>query len=142
MPDITKSQFIHRLDDGESSIGNRVIALEHREIVEQSPVSVVAPYHTALIVIAAASAFIISILTLLVLLYRRKVNIRSFSQVWFFNTFEFQASGMNQSENIKDVDKNKEHFLVYSQPIYIELPKDQDSNHALPELENRESIKV
>lgn len=75
IPDITRSQFIHRLEDSDGGVGNRIIALEHREIVDKSPVSVVAPYHTALIVIAAGSAFIISILTLLVLLYRRKVII-------------------------------------------------------------------
>lgn len=72
-PDITKSRFINHLGSGEPSTAERVIALEHREIISQSPVSMVAPYHTALIVTAAASAFIICILTLLVILYRRKV---------------------------------------------------------------------
>lgn len=108
LPDITRSQFVHRLEDGEST--KRVIPLEHREIVAQSPVSMVAPYHTALIVIAAGSAFIISILTLLVLLYRRK------------------ASGMNSGDGAKNIDNNKEHFLVYSQPVYIELPKEKTEN--------------
>lgn len=54
-------------------MADRVVALEHREIVSQSPVSVVTHYHTAIIVIAAASAFVISVLTLLVILYKRKV---------------------------------------------------------------------
>lgn len=74
--DITRSRFIHRLGATERLIAERIIALEHREIVSQSPVSVVAPYHTALIVIAAASAFVISVLTVLVILYKRKVSIR------------------------------------------------------------------
>lgn len=73
--DITKSSFHHTLNKNDPLSVERVIALEHREIVSQSPVSVIAPYHTALIVIAAASAFVISILTVLVILYRRKVNI-------------------------------------------------------------------
>lgn len=72
--DITRSRFVHKLGKTEPDAAERVIALEQREIVSQSPVSVVAPYHTALIVIAAASAFVISVLTLLVILYRRKVN--------------------------------------------------------------------
>lgn len=60
----------------EPFMAERVVALEHREIVSLSPVSFVAHYHTALIVIAAGSAFIISVLTLLVILYRRKVRDR------------------------------------------------------------------
>lgn len=58
----------------EPFMAERIVALEHREIVSQSPVSFVAHYHTALIVVAAASAFVISVLTLLVILYRRKVG--------------------------------------------------------------------
>lgn len=73
-PDITRSRFVHQLGSGEPSTAERVIALEHREIVSQSPVSMIAPYHTALIVIASASAFVICTLTLLVILYRRKVK--------------------------------------------------------------------
>lgn len=74
--DITRSRFTHRLGTGEPPV-----ALEHREIVSQSPVSVVAPYHTALIVIAAASAFVISVLTVLVILYKRKVSTKSVTKI-------------------------------------------------------------
>lgn len=73
--DITKSRVTHHLLNPGAALGDHLSAMENREIVSQSPVSIVAPYHTALIVVAAASAFIISILTLLVLLYRRKVSI-------------------------------------------------------------------
>lgn len=72
--DITRSRVLHKLYAQESVMPEHFIALEHREIVSQSPVSVVAPYHTALIVIAAASAFVICVLTLLVILYKRKVT--------------------------------------------------------------------
>lgn len=72
--DITRSRVIHKLLSLEGELGDKTMALQHREIVSQSPVSVVAPYHTALIVIAAASAFVISVLTVLVILYRRKVS--------------------------------------------------------------------
>lgn len=73
--DITRSRFLHRLGAiVEPVMAEKIVALEHREVVSQSPVSVVAPYHTALIVIAAASAFVISVLTVLVILYKRKVS--------------------------------------------------------------------
>lgn len=72
--DITRSRVLHKLLPQEQLAGDRTAALQHREIVSQAPVSVVAPYHTALIVIAAASAFVISVLTVLVILYRRKVS--------------------------------------------------------------------
>lgn len=72
--DITRSRFIHKMGSIEPLMAERIVALEHREIVSQSPVSFIAHYHTALIVIAAASAFVISVLTLLVILYRRKVR--------------------------------------------------------------------
>lgn len=71
--DITRSRFSHRLGSPEPLIAERIVAMENREIVSQSPVSIVAPYHTALIVIAAASAFVISVLTVIVILYKRKV---------------------------------------------------------------------
>lgn len=72
--DITRSRFTHRLGSPEPLIAERIVAMENREIVSQSPVSIVAPYHTALIVIAAASAFVISVLTVIVILYKRKVR--------------------------------------------------------------------
>lgn len=76
-PDITKSQFVHQISF-EPFTAERIIALEHREIVSQSPVSVIAPYHTALIVVTAGSAFVICVLMLLVILYRRKVITNNF----------------------------------------------------------------
>lgn len=73
--DITRSRVIHKVLAKEVRNTENIIALEQREIVSQAPVSIVAPYHTALIVVAAASTFIICVLTLLVLLYRRKVSL-------------------------------------------------------------------
>lgn len=72
--DITRSRFTHRVGSPEPLGAEKIIAMENREIVSQSPVSIVAPYHTALIVIAAASAFVISVLTVIVILYKRKVS--------------------------------------------------------------------
>lgn len=72
--DITRSRVIHKLYPHDQMTSDKIIAFEQREIVSQSPVSVVAPYHTALIVVAAASAFVVCVLTLLVLLYSRKVR--------------------------------------------------------------------
>ncbi|XP_045483161.1 balbiani ring protein 3-like [Harmonia axyridis] len=100
--DITKSRVTHHLLTPSSSLRDTILALENREIVSQSPVSIVAPYHTALIVVAAASAFIISILTLLVILYRRK---------------------MNSISNNKVIEDNR--FLSATRPIYIELPSEK-----------------
>lgn len=73
--DITRSRFVHHLETNEPLVAKHIIALEQREILSQSPVSVIAPYHTALIVTAAGSAFVIFVLTLLLILYRRKVGI-------------------------------------------------------------------
>uniref|UniRef100_A0A1Y1L736 Thyroglobulin type-1 domain-containing protein n=1 Tax=Photinus pyralis TaxID=7054 RepID=A0A1Y1L736_PHOPY len=103
--DITKSSFIHQLGSSEPSTAERIIALEHREIVSQSPVSVIAPYHTAMIVIAAASAFVICTLTVLVILYRRK--------------------SITISHSTHKVLDAPQRFLSTSAPIYIELPNEQ-----------------
>lgn len=72
--DITRTRVIHKLSPQAAQLGDKPLELQQREIVSHSPVSMVAPYHTALIVIAAASAFVISVLTVLVILYRRKVS--------------------------------------------------------------------
>lgn len=105
--DITRSRVTHKLLQEPTSDH---MALEHREIVSQSPVSVVAPYHTALIVIAAASAFVICVLLLLVILYRRK---------------------MNNLSNNKVVEDSR--FLSNNRPIYIELPNEK-YNSISPDL--------
>ncbi|XP_012545066.1 balbiani ring protein 3 isoform X2 [Bombyx mori] len=49
-------------------------ALQQREILSESTVSAATSYHTALIVLAATSAFIISILCVLVMLYRARLQ--------------------------------------------------------------------
>lgn len=72
--DVTKCRFTHLLGSPEHLIAEKIVAIENREIVSQSPVSIIAPYHTALIVIAASSAFVISVLTVIVILYKRKVT--------------------------------------------------------------------
>ncbi|KAF5293262.1 hypothetical protein FQR65_LT11002 [Abscondita terminalis] len=105
LADITKSRFFHELGSAEPSPAERIIALEHREIVSQSPVSMVAPYHTAMIVLAAASAFVICTLTVLVILYRRKMLYT------------------NQLTN-KVID-GPQRFLSSNSPIYIELPNEK-----------------
>ncbi|CAG9764049.1 unnamed protein product [Ceutorhynchus assimilis] len=105
--DITRSRVIHKPLTQEASLEDRTAALQHREIVSQAPVSVVAPYHTALIVIAAASAFIISVLTVLVILYKRKMH------------------SINQQKIIED-----NRFVSNTRPIYIELPNEK--YHAIP----------
>nr|XP_022902311.1 balbiani ring protein 3 [Onthophagus taurus] len=103
--DITRSRFVHKLGNIEPLMAERIISLEHREIVSQSPVSLIAHYHTALIVIAAGSAFIISVLILLVILYRKKV------------------ANLNTA-NSKIVEDNQR-FLSLNRPIYIELPNEK-----------------
>lgn len=97
--DITRSRVLHRVHIPEGK------AMEHREIVSQSPVSMLAPYHTALIVVAAASAFVICVLLLLVILYRRKMN------------------SLGQNKVVDNVT-----FLPNNRPIYIELPNEKFSS--------------
>lgn len=74
--DITSSRFSHRLSDvsNELDMSDHVIALEHREIVSQSPVSMVTSYQTAIIVLSVASAFVICILAVVIALYRTKAS--------------------------------------------------------------------
>jgi hypothetical protein len=73
--DITSSRFSHHLPDsvsGDTDMSDHVIALEHREIVSQSTVSMVTAYQTAIIVLCVASAFVICILVVVIALYRKK----------------------------------------------------------------------
>lgn len=49
-------------------------AMQQREIVSESTVSATTSYHTALIVLAATSAFIISVLSVLIMLYRARLQ--------------------------------------------------------------------
>ncbi|CAG9859737.1 unnamed protein product [Phyllotreta striolata] len=106
--DITQSRVIHKLLSQMDETSEKLLSSEQREIVSQSPVSVIVPYHTALIVIAAASTFIICVLTLLVLLYRRK---------------------MHNSLNTQKISIDSNRFISTSSnhPIYIELPNEKGS---------------
>lgn len=113
--DITRSRVIHKLFTPEGLSPDNIVAMEHREIVSQSPVSVVAPYHTAMIVIAAASAFVICVLTLLVTLYRRKINSLSANKL-----------------------SNDHQFLSNNRPIYIELPNEKYTSVS-PELNDKKT---
>lgn len=73
--DITSSHFSHHLPDsvsGDMDMSDHVIALEHREIVSHSTVSMVTAYQTAIIVLCVASAFVICILVVVIALYRKK----------------------------------------------------------------------
>ncbi|CAH1111232.1 unnamed protein product [Psylliodes chrysocephalus] len=117
--DITRSRITHKLfgQDGHN-MSDRVMALEHREIVSQSPVSVLVPYHTALIVIAAASTFVICVLTLLVLLYRRK---------------------MNNSLNTQKLSLDNRFISTSNHPIYIELPNEKGF---IPQSDTKLNIKT
>ncbi|XP_060536767.1 fibrillin-1-like isoform X2 [Cylas formicarius] len=109
--DISRSRVIHKLLPQAPTLAENLLALEHREIVSQAPVSVVAPYHTALIVIAASSAFVISVLTVLVILYRRKMN------------------------NLNTQKATEENKFTSNRPIYIELPNEKNCTN-VAKLEN------
>ena len=100
--DITSSRFSHHLSSdntNEVDMSDRIIALEHREIVSQSTVSVVTPYQTAIIVLSVASAFIIFILVLVIVLYRKKASLRE--------------ADANKTSGLG------ENFLSQSPPIYV-----------------------
>ncbi|XP_067012696.2 thyroglobulin [Anabrus simplex] len=113
--DITSSRFSNRLVDDSSNevqVSDRVVALEHREVVSQSTVSVVTPYQTAIIVLSIGSAFIICVLVLVIVLYRRKMSIR------------FDGADIASRKGV-GLDK---HFLAQSAPIYVvSLPNKAES---------------
>ncbi|KAL1501147.1 hypothetical protein ABEB36_006531 [Hypothenemus hampei] len=101
--DRTHSRIVHKpLSQEQTNLDEKTLALQHREVVSHAPVSEVTPYHTALIVIAAASAFIISVLLVLVVLYKRKMH------------------SINQQKVVED-----NRFVMNGRPIYIELPNEK-----------------
>ncbi|KAJ9582851.1 hypothetical protein L9F63_022810 [Diploptera punctata] len=100
--DITSSRFSHRLpgdNTNEVDMSDHIIALEHREIVSQSTVSVVTPYQTAIIVLSVGSAFIICILVVVIVLYRKKANSEA--------TDSSKTTGL------------AENFISQTSPIYV-----------------------
>ncbi|XP_045484188.1 uncharacterized protein LOC110992009 isoform X1 [Pieris rapae] len=83
---MVKQEKMEGLKTGDGVLGADVIRSEYRlaatppspamqrEIVSESTVSAATSYHTALIVLAATSAFIISVLCVLVMLYRARLQ--------------------------------------------------------------------
>ncbi|KAJ2942048.1 hypothetical protein O0L34_g10965 [Tuta absoluta] len=58
----------------EYRLASPMLSMQQREILSESTVSAATSYHTALIVLAATSAFIISVLCVLVMLYRARLQ--------------------------------------------------------------------
>jgi len=122
--DIRKSTFHHKLGTmkAKSMADNKIIALQHREILSESTVSVLTSYHTAIIVLAAASAFIISTMSVLLMLYRKKVSsLGSRSKVATFS----------------------DRFLPSEPPVYVlSRQEKQDLAEAMNTNESTESMKM
>ncbi|XP_049878032.1 uncharacterized protein LOC126375196 isoform X2 [Pectinophora gossypiella] len=68
--DVLGADFIR----SEYRLAAPVPSMQQREILSESTVSAATSYHTALIVLAATSAFIISVLCVLVMLYRARLQ--------------------------------------------------------------------
>ncbi|XP_046997028.1 balbiani ring protein 3-like isoform X1 [Schistocerca americana] len=124
--DITISRFTHRLADYDSNdieYSDRIIALEHREIVSQSTVSMITPYQTAIIVLCVGSAFIICILVIVIILYKKKIASSELSE-----SLNEKCAGLDQR------------FLAQAPPIYVvSLPptktmSDESSHHKSKEI--------
>ncbi|XP_066596497.1 thyroglobulin isoform X2 [Prorops nasuta] len=114
--DATMSHFAHK-PSSEDQLKNRIIALEQREILTnvENPI-----YQSATLVLAVCSAFIISSLLIILMLYRKKVNLR---------------------DSIKTI-HGDQRFLAYNQqPIYIiGLEQKDDGNQAISPVRDNENF--
>nr|CAD7600842.1 unnamed protein product [Timema genevievae] len=120
--DITKSRFSQKLledTNNPMALADRVIALEHREVVSQSTISEVKPYQTAIIVLTTGSAFIICILILVIALYRRKMS----------------STGLDGSSLSRKSAELGENFFQRASPVYVvSLPPKEHDTESFPRV--------
>nr|CAD7194476.1 unnamed protein product [Timema douglasi] len=120
--DITKSRFSQKLledTNNPMALADRVIALEHREVVSQSTISEVKPYQTAIIVLTAGSAFIICILILVIALYRRKMS----------------STGLDGSSLSRKSAELGDNFFQRTSPVYVvSLPPKEHDTESFPRI--------
>ncbi|XP_011503707.1 PREDICTED: uncharacterized protein LOC105366830 [Ceratosolen solmsi marchali] len=110
LADAATSRFIHRITS--STVHNRIIALEQREIYTELKTPI---FQSAILILAAASAFIISSLVILLVLYRKKMKMKNFTDTISvdYHLLAYKKQSVYIISGMENKDKEKEAVMSH-----------------------------